>query len=104
MRKTRARIIGSCNIGNDVMIKIMLLSNAVEMGAFRGHRAALGQPPQPRKRRTVGGQRHERRCSSRPSEIPCLLEILTIVDQPTTSPRGSLPWRRWHRIQAKSIV
>ncbi|NIJ08765.1 acetaldehyde dehydrogenase [Sphingomonas vulcanisoli] len=36
MSKTRVAIIGSGNIGTDLMIKIMRLSNILEMGAFVG--------------------------------------------------------------------
>ncbi|ARR57568.1 hypothetical protein HY78_29010 (plasmid) [Rhizorhabdus wittichii DC-6] len=36
MAKTKVAIIGSGNIGTDLMIKIMRLSKTLEMGAFVG--------------------------------------------------------------------
>ena len=36
MRKAKVAIIGSGNIGTDLMIKIMRLSEVLEMGAFVG--------------------------------------------------------------------
>ena len=36
MRKTKVAIVGSGNIGTDLMIKIMRLSDTLEMGVFVG--------------------------------------------------------------------
>ena len=41
MAKTKVAIIGSGNIGTDLMIKVMRLSNTLEMGAFVGAKTQL---------------------------------------------------------------